>query len=256
MQFVDFKNHLQEYLNNVATDTFEVSNTRDMVGKSDKISVVITALAGSVYKNSATIPYQIDVFASDPDQVCEIFTALAKEKNGKSFISIDEKEGKAYTIFEFYSTPAVAEKDVDFGINRYTRLVMFGNLNVLFEVGNVKSIEIDGEELEFASGNITYAVDNFNNRITGYELTGARKRSATTNLQLTMVNKSSIFTNKVLKIMLGQLSGKTIFECKIELTNGISATLPMTLQANAFQFAQNTANLPSFNLTLVVADAR
>ena len=144
MDFVNFKEHLQEILDSVATDTFIVSHTRDMVGKTSKVNVIFTPLAGSVYKNSASIPYQIDIFSTDPDSIINVFTQIAKKRNNKSFISVIEEgeETKEYTVFEFYSTPAVAEKDLEFGTNRYVRLVMFVTLNILFEVGNISSIKI------------------------------------------------------------------------------------------------------------------
>lgn len=258
MEFVNFEKHLQDILDTIATDTFEVSNTRDMVGKTDKINVVFTALAGSVYKNSASIPYSIDIFTDNPEQVINIFTSLAKSRNGNSFISLVKEgtETKEYTVFEYYTTPAVAEKGLAFGTNIYARLTMFVNLNVLFEVGNVSAIEIDGEEIEFVNGTLSYATEVFSNRVTGQELNKARKKTATTTLNITMVNKTSIFTNKVNRIMFNLLSGRTIFAVKVKLTNGFVGELPMMLTQNAFSFAQNTPNLPSFNVILTVGDNR
>lgn len=252
MDFVDFKKHLQDILDSVATDTFEVSSIRNMKGNTKKVNVVFTPLAGSVYKNSATIPYQIDIWTKDSDSTLKIFTDLAKQYNSKSFISVieEEEESKEYTVFEFYSTPAVTEKQVEFGTNRLDHLVMFANLNVLFEVGNVSNIKIDGEDIEFTSGNIAYAVETFSNRVSGGNLNKSVKKAATTALHFNMVNKTGVFTNKLLQIMFGMLDGSTKFTVEVKLTNGFVGTMEMIVHQNDFGFAKLTANLPNFNVML------
>lgn len=257
MQFIDYKSHLQELLDLVAQDTFVVSDVRDM-GTYGKVPVVITALAGSVYTNSATIPYQIEVMTDDPDAITNVFTQLAKTQNGKSFISMVEEgeETKEYTIFEFFSTPSVVDKQDEFKGNNYVRLILFVTLNVLFEVGNISKIEIDGNEIEFINGTLNYTTENFSNRVTGENLNKARKKASTTNIQLTMVNRTTFFTNKIFDIVFGNSSGNTIFEVKVTLTNGIVGTLNMVLGQNVFSFAKNSANLPTLNVTLNVGDNR
>lgn len=258
MDFVNFKEHLQTLLDNIATDTFAVSSTRNMDADTNKVEVVFTQLAGSVYKNSASIPYQVDIFTTDPDNAIRIFTELAKARNNKSFISVVEEgeEVKEYTVFEFYSTPAVADKQMDFGTNEITRLVMFVTLNVLFEVGNVSSIKIDSEQLEFTNGTLTYQAEMFSNRVSGENLNKAKKKSSTTTLQFSMVNKTSIFTNKLFQIMFGKINGNTNFDVEIRLTNGFVGTLTMKVAQNNFSFAENTPNLPSLNVVLTNGDDR
>lgn len=257
-QFVDFKSHLQQLLDDISIGLFNVTDIRDMVGDTDKVNVIISALQGSVYENSASIPYKIDIYTDDPKSVESIFTTLAKVNNNKTFISVIEEEGepKEYTVYQFYGTPAVAEPQQDLGTNVVAHLIMFATLNVFFDVGNVSSVVIDDNEIEFATGTIAYSIESFSNRVSGQELNKGRKKASTTSLQLTMVNKTSFFTNKVLQIMFGQLSGQTIFNCKVKLTNGLEFTIPMILGTNSFSFARNTPNLPSFNVTLIMGDNR
>lgn len=252
MVFVDFKKHLQELLDNIAQDVFVVSNVRNLNTDKNKINVVVNALAGSVYENSATIPYEVEVVSNKPDRIIDIFTALAKERNNKSFIEVVEEESgvKEYTIFENYSTPTIIEKDANYNTNHICRLVMYVNLSVLFEVGNVSKIEIDSENVEFVNGVVSYGTENFSLRESGKELNSALKKTATTSLQITMVNKTSEFTKKLFKIMFGELSKNTIFNCKITLTNGIVGNLTMRIDSNSFNFARNTASLPSLNVVL------
>lgn len=253
---IDFKKHLQEILDQKASDTFFVSNTRNLNTDKNKINVVITALAGNVYKDSATIPYMVEVVSKKPDKIIDIFTSIAKEKNGKSFIEVVEEgeETKEYTVFEFYSTPSITDKDLDYETNQASRLVMFVNCNVLFEVSNVSKIEIDNEELDFISGSLAYGIEPFSLRESGNSLNYAMKKSATTSLQIAMVNKTCNFTNKVFQILFGTLDGNNIFQCKITLTNGLVATLPMLINENTFNFAKNSPNLPSLNITLTMAN--
>lgn len=253
--FVDFVKHLQEILDNVAQDTFEVSSIRNKNVNTKKISVVVSALAGSVFKNSAKIPYEVEVIYDKPDDIINIFTAIAKKYNNNSFVEpVEDEEGEMheYTIYEFYSTPSVVERNTNFGIGQDTRLVMYVDLNILFEVGNVSKIEIDGEEIEFANGSLSYGIEQFSLRETGSSLNKCVKKSATTTLHLTMVNRICPFTNKLFDIMFGLLDGSNVFECKITLTNGKVGTLPMVLNSNAFNFAKNSPNLPSLDVVLAL----
>lgn len=249
---VDFRKHLQELLDIVAQDTFVVSSVRNMNTDKNKINVVVTALAGRIFENSATIPYTVEVISNNPDEIINIFSQVAKAQNNKSFIEVVEEESgvKEYTVFEFYSTPSIAEKDVDYDNNHKCRLLMYVDLNVLFEVGNVSKVEIDNEVVEFSTGNLSYGIESFSMRQPNAELNRSKKRTATTSLQLTMVNKTSVFTNKLFQIMFGTLNGNTKFSCKITLTNGITGTLPMILNNNSFNFAKNSPNLPSLNVVL------
>lgn len=257
MDDIKFKDHLQEVLDSVVTDTFIVSSTRDNVGRTDKINVVFTPLSGSVFANSESVPYQVEIFTTKPDETINLFKAIAKTRNNKSFISVVETEegAKEYTVFEFYTTPAVAEKNLEFGTNLYVRLVMFVTLNVFYEVGNVSGIKIDGEEIEFTNGSISYSTEMFSNRKSGEDLNFAIKKASTTNLQFQMVNKSGIFTNAIMNIMFGKLNGKTKFLVEVRLTTGFTGTLTMILNQNVFSFAKNTPNLPSFNITLTNSKA-
>lgn len=257
MDFVNFKDHLQELLDSISADTFEVSSVRNMDGKTKKVQVVFTPLTGSVYKNSASIPYQIDIYAKKPDEIINIFTALSKQRNGKSFISmVETEEGvKEYTIFEFYSTPGVSEKQLDYGSNTVAHLVLFASLNVLFEVGNVSSIKIDGEELEIINGSLNYVVEVYSKRISGKPQNAALKTASTTNLTFTLINKTNVFTTALFNLAVGVLKSK-VFNVTVSLTNGLTATIPMIVTQNAFSFAFNSANLPSLNVTMSLTEPK
>lgn len=257
-KFIDIAEHLQDILNEVAPDVFLVRNIRDLKGVDKRTIVVVNELLGSVYQNSASLPVKIDIFTQGDNEntikdIQTIFTALAKAKNGKSFIS-EVKEGdevKSYTVYEFYNTPAVANPVVEFGTGKYCEMVCYANYNVLFDVGNVKEIKIDGENIEFTNGSISYSIEAFSNRQTGKELNVAYKRSSALNIQFTMVNKTSVFTNKVFRIMTGEISGNNKFECYVKLTNGIEFTVSTILSQNQFNFAQSSPTLPSLQIVLV-----
>lgn len=254
MVFIDFVKHLQEILDSISAGTFDVSNTRDMVGNTEKVSVVVTALSGSVYNNSASIPYQIEIFSNDPDYIQTIFTGIAKEKNGKSFIQViqEGEEAKEYTCFEYFNTPAVADKNYEFGTNRYCQLISYCTVNVLFEVGNVSKLKVNNEEVEFNLANVNYATELYPYRTSGNELNFAIKKSSTTTLSITMVNKTSLFTNKIFDIMFGKAKGNTVFSVEITLTNGRVETCDMILSSNSFNSAKNSPSLPSLNIVLAI----
>lgn len=257
-KLIDFKAHLQKVLDDIATDTFVVSDTRDMVGKTNKVCVVITPLNGSVYENSARVPYKVDVFTDKPNEVQSIFTFVAKQRNSQSFIEVvDEgEESKEYTVFEFYSTPAPAERQLEFGTNVYVRLEMIVDLNILFEVGNISSIKIDGEDIKLLTGSLNYVAEMFSNRKTGDNLNGAKKKASTTNVQFLMINKVGFFTNKIMLMAFNKLSGDTNFNVEVALTTGFKGTLKMKVTQAVLNFAKSSPNLPTLNVTLTFGDNR
>lgn len=250
-QYVDFTQHLQGILNTLSPNTYKVSNERNLDGEMNG-DVIVSALSGTPNKNSAIIPYQIDIFTYDPEEAMNVFTKLAKTYNKTSFTSTQNET--LYTIFQYYNTPVDMDKDIEVGSNHLSRIVVFASLYIFFGVSNVKSITIDNEDIETLNGTLGYMAELHSNRQSGVEMNKNRKRTSALSLNFQMVSKDSIFGRKVFLIETGQLSGNTSFNVVIEKTNGQTATLTMIITAITSSWGDNS--LPSEQISMGLYDNR
>lgn len=253
MTFIDFKEYLQEKLDGIQ-EGFTVSNERKLKSNFIDKEVVVTALAGTIYDDSATIPYQITITTLDPENAQNVFVKLAKENNNKAFTSIvqDGQEAKQYSIVPIFQTPVVMDADIEVGSNHYSRLVAFVNLTIWFDVSNVKTIKIDDEVINFLNGSFGYTAELVSNRLSGQKLNKSTKKGSTAMLTFQAVNRNSEFFNNVFKTMIGERDN--YFNVYIELTNNQRATMKMIIGTSTISFARSS--LSSNNVTLYVYDDR
>ena len=254
--FVDLVKYLQNKLDAIAEGLYVVSNERNIEADYEKNQVIVSALSGNVYEESATIPYQIDIITNDIESVMIDFTTLAKNNNNVPFDTViqEGEEYQAYTITPFFNTPVVMEKDMPLGSDKYARVVVFANINAIFNVNNVKSITIDGEEIKFLNGSLTYTTELKSNKVSGEQLNKSKKHVGSTGLSFTSVNKSTVFFNKLFKIMLGKLNGNTPFNVEIEMTNGLKDSIKMIVGTDIL--TSNRGVLPSNQVSLFIYDDR
>lgn len=242
-QYFNFKEHLQNKLG----ASYYVSNERNLDSNDGRINVIIKALSGNVFDDSASIPYQIEIFTTDPEKVMFDFSKLASENNNKSFVSISEE--KMYNIVAFYTTPTIMESDIEYLDNHYSRLVVFANMFIMFDLANVGKVTIDGEELEILNGTISYVSEVHSERLSGRENNINNKRASSVNLTFTLVHKDNLFTRKLSQIRKGNLSGNTSFEVQIYLTNNNIETYQMIVNSHTLTWARSA--MPSLNVSLM-----
>ena len=253
-EYIDFKTYLQNKLDNIQSG-FKVTNERKLKSNFIDKEVVITALAGTPRDDSFVAPYQLTITTLDPENVIDVFTKLAKENNDKSFENIiqDGNVAKVYSIVPIFQTPVVMDPDLEIGANHYSRLIAFVSMTVWYDVANVKSIKIDGNEINFLNGTFGYTAELVSNRISGQKLNKSTKKSATSMLTFQIVNRDCQFTRDLFNIMTG-VSNNNGFSVEIELTNGMKATLPMIVGTTSLSFARSM--LSSNNITLYIKDDR
>lgn len=254
-QLIDYKAHLESILNGILPNLFEVTDERNLNSDESKVNVVVKQLVGSVSDDTADIPFQLDIYTVDPKSVMDIFTAIAQKRNGKPFTTLSKNETgfREYIVYEYYKTPVVMEADVDLNLNHYARVVVYVNLTILKSVSNIKSISVDGEEIEFAEATLGYVAELYSNRVSGGELNENKKTSAGVSVTMTMVNKAKIFNNKCFLIATGQMSGATVFDVTLTTSNNLKANLKMVLQQTVLNGARNVPQLPTLQVTLAYA---
>ena len=254
--FVDLVKYLQDKLYAIAEGLYICSSERNIDANYDKNQVVVSALSGNVYEESATIPYQIDIITNDIESVMIDFTTLARDNNNVPFnVVVQEGENyQSYTIKPFFNTPVVMDKEIQMGSDKYARIVVFATINAIYNVNDIKSIVIDGEEIKFQNASIGYTTELKSNRVSGDELNRSKKHVASTALTLTVVNKSSVFFNKLFKINFGQLKGNTSFNVEIEMINGLKGSFKMVYGTGILSSVRG--QLPSNQVSLYIYDDR
>ena len=262
-QFIDFKKWLQEKLDAIQQG-FKVSNERCLDGDFEG-EVVVSALSGVPYEESANIPYQIDVFSSDVDNTQNILNTLCKTVSNVEFTQIvktgtRQEDGREVDVFAehritpYLNTPVIMEKDIPNGSQHFVRFVIFASMLIFYDVCDIKAIEIDGEKLNILNGSLNYGVEPMSNRISGQPLNVSKKKAATVSINFEMISKGGVFNNKLFKIATGKMSGNTGFDVKVTLSDNESATLKMFVTNSSRGTARG--KLPSLNVTMFLYDNR
>jgi hypothetical protein len=243
MLYLDYKEHLQNKLG----DDFIVVNYLNLKANLKKVNVVIKELAGNVYENSAQLPVQLDIYTSDVDATMLALNNFVKANNNVGFQEL------AYYITPFYTTPTLMENDIQIGNNYFTRIVVFGTLFFMFQVGNIKEVYIDGEKIDFLNASMSYNTELHVDRRSGQEINVSRKKASTLVFTLSTINKLGIFYQKLRAIRLGTLTGNTIFAVKFVFVDN-NAEEQYNLIINTFSQAFARNQLPSLNISMVLAD--
>lgn len=247
--------YLQSKLNELAPDVYEVSREQNVKANYDKVQVVVSALSGSIYKDSSTIPYQIDIITNEIDRVMADFMALAKQENTTHHTEIIPNESGEYqsvTITPYFNSPFIMQKDLPVGQTRYAKIVVFCTINEVTNVSNVKEIKIDGEIIERLNASIAYTSELHSNRKSGKFLNRSRMKSASCVLTFTSINKSTPFFNRAFKVFTGELSGNTGFLVEITLDNGLKASFKMLI--STYTISSEISKLPSVNIAMFLYD--
>lgn len=254
MAFVNIKEFIETKMQNISTVPYIYSDERQLNSFNGNNEVVIKRLSGEIYSESSQIPVQIEITTDDPEKVIDDFTALAMECNNKSFESIIEEgeDSVLYLITPIFNTPTVIDADIRIGSKTCCRLITFSTFNITRNVSNVKKIAIDNEELEIENGTFGYTATPRSNRVSGQELTPSKKEEASSMLSLAIIGQNTIFTRKLFLIQSGALAGNTAFSVKIELTNGLEATLSMFVTTATLGFGKN--KIPVYNVSLSLFD--
>ena len=251
--YVDYAEYLQSKIDE-KNGKYKVYAERNLDSAFDG-DVVVTVKSGKYYRTSAEIPYQIDIVSSNPEEALSFFTGLFKELHNTSFTSVVEHDGTTdtYNITQFYQSPAVIDSDIQIGSDHLVRIVSFSSLYITYNVSDVAELKIDNEVIEFENMTISYVIDPHANKRSGNTTVKSRARTNTTSISFAMVNKSSIFCNKLFNIMFHVIDSNTTFTVKITMTNGLTATLTMILSTNALNAAKNM--LAGDNIALIEYDS-
>ena len=254
---MDLVKYLQEKLDAMSPGFYVVSKERNVDADYNLAQVVVSALSGNIYKESASIPYQIEIITNNIDKVFADFIVLAKDNNGKSHTQVTSNKNEEFaseTMIPYFNSPVVVDKELEIGSDKYARIVVFASVSEQENVNDIKKLVIDNEEIELLTSTCAYVTEADPIRISGQELTPSKKRTASSSITFSTINKSSVFLNKAFKIFCGQLSGNTPFEVKATLQNGLQATFTMFI--GSYTLPTERGKLPAVNIGLFLYDNR
>lgn len=255
--FINFVSYFEKKLKEITDIEFTISSERQLDTDDFNNEIVIKQLSGSTYNDSGNIPYEADIITNDPNSMMEIFTQFVLENTKKEFKElIKNKNGEfeSYSITPFFQTPVVVSPEERYGSNVSSRIVLFFNAFYVKGINDISLLKIDGEELRTLNSTISYVTEAHSNKISGEELNKLKKKYSTVGISFQIVSKSSVFTNKLFKIIFGEASGNTPFVVDIELINGLKFQLTMFLTSCNFNTAEN--QLPSINVSMSIFDNR
>ena len=254
--FINLAKYIQKELDNHYQDfKFEVTEELNNNIDYNKNIVIVKQTSGNVYDESAQIPYQIEIITDKPKEMLYVFTDFAKNHNNKiidTLVDNDKSEYKSFSINQNYTTPQVIQSDTELGLQHVSRLVMFANLFIMFNINNVKLVKINGEKQEFLSGSFTYTAELFSNRVSGKSLNQNNVKYAVTGFQMELLNKMSIFSQKLALIRQGKLNVNIPFDIEITKTDNTTEQYKMILVNAGFAFAR--AKMPSLSVAFTIAE--
>ena len=244
MQYLDYRAHLQEKLG----DSFVVRDIREMNANPEKgkINAIITELAGNIYQNSAQLPVQIDFYTKDPIGTMALLNSFVTANNSKMFIN----EGNYIT--GYYTTPTPMDRDIEVGSTKPVRLVMFGTLFVMFNIDDISSIKVDGEELETLTRSIIYSSDFDPSNKDGTELKVHDSVASYISIAFKFINKRGVFSQKLRAMRSGTLSRNTVFSVSVTFFDGTIETYAMLVHSCGLASARG--QLPSMDIDFVLAN--
>jgi len=242
--FVILRDYLQQELDKIQVG-FKVSKERALKTYFEK-EVVITQLVGTPSQFNATIPYQINVIASDIDNAMDVFTQFDKTHYKVAFdttIDTNEKDEYGneifitYNISQNWNTPTVIDNNLEVGSNHFARIIMFGSLFVLYNSSNVKQITIDGENIDFVNGSLIWQQTMRSDRKSGQSNNKNISEASAVSLSFQFPSQKGIFASKLSALRTGKILRTTAFAVKVVLSDESIEEYTMLVGTQTFTFA-------------------
>lgn len=244
----DFKKYLQDKIDE-ENGEYKVFSERNLDSAFDG-DVIVSAKSGKYYRSSAEIPYQIQIVSSDPDSALTFFTKLFKKLHNTLFSQIIDEE--MCNITQYYQTPTIVNADIQFGSDHLVEIVTFASFFITYNVSDIQEISIDNEIIEFENASINYTTELHSVKKSGKINVGSRIKTNTTSIAFQMVNKNTVFCNKLFQIAFHKLDANNLFQVKIKMSNGYVGTLNMIISQNSINAAKNA--LTGANIALIEYD--
>ena len=250
-RLVDLKSYLQKEIDKIQSG-FTFFDERLLCANTYDNAVIVSQLAGSSSKFSASQSYQLEIYTSDIDNAKLVFEKFATTHSRTSFESTYQDEnGEIHfaSITQSYTTPAVMEKDIQYGNNHYARIVVFANLYIVKDVLNIKSLLINNQEIDYDDIQINWVQQSVSNRMSGRNNNKNISELASLSIAIVCQSQNSQFFQQLRFLRMGKIDKATSFEVKIIDNDNYIETYNMLVQSQQFQSPRTSS--PTLSFTLV-----
>lgn len=250
-EYIDFKRYLQEELEKDNPNKYRVANER-FLDEMTNNSVIVQQLSGTTTKYSAVIPYQIDVITTDVDDTLNYFTKFVKEHNQTTFeqmVLVDNGKYAKNNVKQTYNTPTIIEKDIEILNDHYARIVIFAQMFVLFNSSNIETITIDGENIDFQNGSLSYVSELKSIKKSDRQLNKNMGISSAISLTFIVASQNGFFAKEQHKLRVGERKRNQPFVVELGFSDGITETYNMIIQSASFSFSKSAT--PSYQISMM-----
>lgn len=252
---ISYKNTLLNGLNQLLVDfdldyeikVFDEKSYTDDVLDPKTISIVIKYLTGTILYTSTILPIQIMVMAEENSLVVAkmILETYAQNNNFKN-VTIDNDFVK-----QSFSTPTVINNFVGVGLGYRSVIIMNALLTITGNVVDLTNLVIDGVSTKIINASISYNADPDNQPFPNDKLNTSIKRFANFMLSIQLPYTDSVFCNKVVNIMRGNVSGNSKFSVAFTLSQNPVLTFTQSLLMTASVFNTTAGDLPTLQISLM-----
>lgn len=206
---------------------------------------VIKYLAGTSYQGSFVQPIQLAIYTDDVQTARETFLAFVQTYTNTSFYDSENNY-----IRQSYGTPFTLSPLNPLQTNYVTQIIVSGVLIVSTNVSDIKSIQIDGAEIETTDRVLSLTGVNTLNRIGSASVRTTETNGYSLTLQFTAINKGSELNFKIRQIRKGLLSGNETFAVIItHEDNNDTESYNMKLQSAVLNSSQS--GMPTISYVFV-----
>lgn len=259
-QYFDAVSYFQAKLNELCVamgyEQYNVSAERKLDAKNAR-EVVVSALSGPVGASTATITYEVSIYANDPTEAMSLLTELARTESGRVFSSDAETpdgDTITYQCIASFMTPTIMERDVEIGPNHGVRVVQYASFGILANVMDVSEVTYKGENVEFAQATLSFVAQLSANNKSGQNLMKSTSTGAAISLSLTIPSQTSPLSLDIVRVMVGQ-QGKNVpfaISFKVGGDNGVYAQKSFILSTATLNSVRGS--VPSLQVTFAEYD--
>lgn len=192
--------NLGEYFDNI-TDEININTSGNVM--------IVKELTGTIYKSSQILPIQLQVFTKDINGYMDIMRNFARSAAGTVIT-----QGLNY-VKQHFETPQVLNAWSESADNYYATIVLNGILIVSSNISDIKTVEIDGELIEFDEVNLIYAAAVDTNKLRKDNLSKSRIIGGANTLNISVISQSNYLLQKVRRVVRGEDKGNIKFNIKI-----------------------------------------
>jgi hypothetical protein len=251
---ISYKDTLLNGLNQLLIDfdmpeykikVYDEKSYQDEVVEPKTISVVIKYLTGTILYTSTVLPLQFMLMAEENSiEVAKmLIDAYAQQNNFKS-ITIDGNFVK-----QAFSTSAVVNNFNPVGSGFRSLLFMSATMTITGSVVDIQSLVIDTVTTTFISAVLSYNSEPDSQPFPAFSpLNTSVKRFASMAFSLQVPHTNSVFCQKVINIMRGNVGGNTKFAMTITLNNTGNTTITQNFLLVSANFNTTAGDLPTLQL--------